>query len=144
MTNFIVEIRPAVSIELRHQICELIEQHGYTVWAQGQRIDNSVCDINFETTKGERKMLIKVVHCKKEPYDIYIGRNSKWGNPFVIGLDGDREEVISKYEMHVMKNPKLINALPELIGKTLGCWCKPEACHGDILKIMVEDELWLK
>ena len=40
---------------------------------------------------------IKVVHCKKEPYDIYIGRPSKWGNPFSIGKDGTREEVIEKY-----------------------------------------------
>ena len=88
--------------------------------------------------------MLKVVHCKKEPYDIYIGRPSKWGNPFSIGKDGSREEVISKYESYIMNNPDLIQALPELKDKTLGCWCKPKACHGDILKIMVEDELWLK
>lgn len=89
-------------------------------------------------------MPIKVVHCKKEAYDIYIGRPSKWGNLFTIGKDGTREEVISKYEAYIMNRPDLIQALPELIGKTLGCWCKPKACHGDILKIMVEDEIWLK
>jgi hypothetical protein len=88
--------------------------------------------------------MLKVVHCKKEPFDVYIGRGSKWGNPFIIGKDGTREEVISKYEMHIMEHPTLINELPELIGKTLGCWCKPKACHGDILVIMVEDEIWLK
>lgn len=85
--------------------------------------------------------MIRVVHCKKEPYDIYIGRPSKWGNPFSVGT---REERISKYEAYIMSRPDLIQALPELVGKTLGCWCKPKACHGDILKIMVEDELWLK
>lgn len=88
--------------------------------------------------------MIKVVHCKKEPFDIYIGRGSKWGNPFIIGRDGTREDVISKYEAYIMSRPDLIQALPELINKTLGCWCAPKACHGDILKIMVEDELWLK
>ena len=87
---------------------------------------------------------MKVVHCKKEPYDIYIGRGSKWGNPFIIGKHGNRDEVISKYEMYIMQRRELIDCLPELIGKTLGCWCKPLACHGDILKTMVEDELWLK
>lgn len=87
---------------------------------------------------------IRVVHCKKESYDIYIGRGSKWGNPFPIGPNATREEVISKYEMHIMSRPDLIAALPELIGKILGCWCKPKACHGDILVRMVEDELWLK
>ena len=88
--------------------------------------------------------MTKVVHCKKKSYDVYIGRGSKWGNPFVIGKDGTRDEVISKYEMHIMSSESLVNSLPELVDKTLGCWCKPKACHGDILKIMVEDELWLK
>jgi len=88
--------------------------------------------------------MVKVVHCKKEPFDIYIGRGSKWGNPFKIGKDGNRDEVISKYESHIMNRPDLIEALPELIDKVLGCWCKPRACHGDILAIMVEDEIWLK
>jgi len=88
--------------------------------------------------------MTKVVHCKKEPYDIYIGRPSKWGNPFSIGKDGTREDVISKYEIYIMSRPDLISSLPELRGKTLGCWCKPKTCHGDILVIMVEDEIWLK
>ena len=87
---------------------------------------------------------VKVVHCKKEPYDVYIGRPSKWGNPFVIGRDGSREEVVSKYEAYIMNNPELIDDLPELVGKVLGCWCHPLQCHGDILVRMVEDEIWLK
>jgi hypothetical protein len=88
--------------------------------------------------------MTKVVNCKKEKYDIYIGRPSKWGNPFVIGKDGNRDEVISKYEMYIMNNPSLIDALPELVGKVLGCWCKPLTCHGDILVRMVEDRIWEK
>lgn len=92
----------------------------------------------------KNKCETKVVHCKKEPFDIYIGRPSKWGNPFKIGRDGTREEVISKYEAYIMTQPKLIEALSELEGKVLGCYCKPLACHGDILKIMIESELWLK
>lgn len=73
---------------------------------------------------------MKVVHCKKEAYDVYIGRPSKWGNPFSIGTDGTREEVVRKYREWV-----LTQELPfhELKGKTLGCWCAPRACHGDIL-----------
>lgn len=73
---------------------------------------------------------MKVVHCKKEPYDVYIGRPSKWGNPFVVGRDGDRTEVIEKYKTWLYTHP-----LPyeELRGKILGCWCSPHPCHGDIL-----------
>lgn len=74
-----------------------------------------------------------VVHCKKEPYDVYIGRPSKWGNPFVIGRDGTREEVIEKYRHYILHNPRLLADLSELKGKVLGCWCAPKPCHGDVL-----------
>jgi hypothetical protein len=77
--------------------------------------------------------MTKVVHCKKEPYDVYIGRPSKWGNPFEIGRDGTREEVIEKYREYILSKPELLKDLSELKGKILGCWCKPKACHGDVL-----------
>lgn len=74
-----------------------------------------------------------VVHCKRAKHDVYIGRPSKWGNPFQIGKDGDRETVIRKYREWVVTQPHLMAALPELRGKVLGCWCAPQACHGDVL-----------
>lgn len=83
----------------------------------------------------------QVVHCKKKPYDVYIGRPSKWSNPFVIGGDGTREDVIQKYEEWVRQQPHLIAALPELKGKVLGCWCAPKRCHGEVLlKLLGEIE----
>jgi len=81
----------------------------------------------------------RVVHCKKEKYDIYIGRPSKWGNPFSIGKDGTREEVIQKYKEWISQQPELLADLPSLKGKVLGCWCKPQACHGDILAKLTEE-----
>ena len=75
----------------------------------------------------------KVVHCKRERYDVYIGRPGKWGNPFQIGRDGTREQVIARYERWIATQPELLAALPELAGKTLGCWCAPKVCHGDVL-----------
>ncbi len=86
-----------------------------------------------------------VVHCLYEQYDVYIGRwhprvpvHSKWANPFRIGKDGDRNEVIDKYHAYLLKNKELMASLHELDGKVLGCWCKsperPETpCHGDVL-----------
>lgn len=76
-----------------------------------------------------------VVHCKKSHYDIYIGRPSKWGNPFSIGKDGTRNEVIQKYEKWIWQQDDLISAIKngELHDKILGCWCAPLPCHGDIL-----------
>ena len=78
-------------------------------------------------------MLTKVVHCKKQHFDVYIGRPSKWGNPFTIGKDGTRKEVIAKYRKWILTQPELLRHLEELRGKTLGCWCSPLACHGDVL-----------
>lgn len=78
-------------------------------------------------------MTTRVVHCKKERYDVYIGRPSQWGNPYVIGRDGTREQVIEQYRQYLFNSPALIKALPSLRGKRLGCWCHPQACHGDVL-----------
>lgn len=64
---------------------------------------------------------------------VYIGRPSKWGNPFVIGVDGSRGEVISKYAQYLRSSPSLLSDLHELKGRDLVCFCKPKACHGDIL-----------
>jgi len=80
-----------------------------------------------------------VVHCKKKPYDIYIGRPSKWGNPFVIGKDGTRDEVIKKYHTWLLTQPDLLAELPTLKGKVLGCYCAPAACHGDILSELAKN-----
>lgn len=77
--------------------------------------------------------MTKVVHCKQQFYDVYIGRPSKWGNPFSIGPDGTRQEVIEKYRTWLLNNEELLLQIMELDGKTLGCWCKPKACHGDVL-----------
>lgn len=74
-----------------------------------------------------------VVHCKKNQYDVYIGRPSKWGNPFVIGKDGNRDDVVRKYEEWIKGQPELLADLFSLKGKVLACWCSPAACHGDVL-----------
>ena len=52
------------------------------------------------------------------PADVYIGRGSKWGNPFKIGEHGDRAAVIAQYARHIQTRPDLLASLPELRGKT--------------------------
>ena len=76
---------------------------------------------------------MRVVHCKKAKFDVYIGRPSIWGNPFVIGKDGTREEVIELYREYVLGNKFLMARIGDLKGKVLGCWCAPLSCHGDVL-----------
>lgn len=77
--------------------------------------------------------MTRVVHMYKEPYDVRIDRHTIWGNPFIIGKDGTRFMVIEKYRAWIQTQPHLLARLPELKGKTLGCWCKPGMCHGDVL-----------
>lgn len=65
---------------------------------------------------------------------VYIGRGSAFGNPFVIGRDGDRDAVCDKYKEMVASNAVLRAKIKsELRGKDLVCFCAPKRCHGDLL-----------
>lgn len=95
----------------------------------------------------------RVVHCKKEPFDVLIDRTTIYGNPFAIGKDGDRTLVCEKYgrwleewllygnEIQIGKfnNRVVCESLKSLRGKILGCWCKPQQCHGDTLVKLIEE-----
>jgi hypothetical protein len=104
-------------------------------------------------------MMTTVVHCKKEKYDIYIGRrrgtNEHFGNPF-SHLDSpgtyrvkDRAAAIHYHMMwlrgHDLKDYKqeqrlwILDNLELLRDKVLGCWCKPKDCHGDNYVILLEE-----
>ena len=87
-----------------------------------------------------------VVNRRKEAYDVYIGRGSKWGNPFshlpssaAQFKVASRDEAIRRYRLWILTQPSLLNALGELKGKRLGCYCKPLPCQGDILKELADD-----
>jgi len=82
----------------------------------------------------------RVVHKNKSSYDVYIGRPSKWGNPFAhfpgtlaVYQVKTRDEAIASYRAWILNQPELLAQLGELRGKTLGCWCSPLPCHGDVL-----------
>jgi hypothetical protein len=79
----------------------------------------------------------KVVHCKRQPFDVYIGRPSIFGNPFEVGKDGSREDVIQKYKEYfyakIEDNEQFKRAVLKLKGKVLGCWCYPKDCHARII-----------
>lgn len=80
------------------------------------------------------------VNLKREGYDVYIGRGSKWGNPFAMKnySDAERVRVCEEYETYFWTTD-LPNQLHELKGKRLGCYCKPKQCHGDFLAKLVND-----
>jgi hypothetical protein len=77
-----------------------------------------------------------VVNKNTEPFDVYIGRGSIFGNPYEIGVDGTREQVIARYEKwfnFLLRDSAFLEELKKLAGKRLGCFCKPQQCHGEII-----------
>lgn len=90
----------------------------------------------------------RVVHVGKDDFDVWVARGSKWGNPFKIGPDGTREEVIEKYKAWIVRGDgrHLLKDLGELEGRTIGCFCAPPGgvaehdplvCHGQVLLKLV-------
>jgi hypothetical protein len=83
---------------------------------------------------------------------VRISRPSRWGNPFPVGPDGDRGEVLARYRAWLdgegtetlaagkttVSRAWVLEHLPDLAGKVLACWCAPEPCHGDVLADRVE------
>ena len=87
--------------------------------------------INLKITKVSNKDM-------GDSYDVYIGRGTLWGNPYQMGKEGTREEVIAKFaydfDRRFLKlSDKFDENIEKLRGKTLGCHCKPAACHGDVI-----------
>jgi hypothetical protein len=80
--------------------------------------------------------MAKVVR-KWSPGSVYVGRPSIFGNPFVIGKDGSRAEVIEKYRVwfnaKVQTDLNFAKAVQQLKGQDLACWCAPQACHADVI-----------
>ncbi len=82
-----------------------------------------------------------VVNVHDSDYDVFIGRPSAWGNPFVAGRDGTREECIRKYREWIQTQPHLLSRLRDLRGKRLGCFCAPQPCHGNVLVDLADSEV---
>lgn len=73
---------------------------------------------------------------------VYIGRGSRWGNPFVMRHEGERDLVCEQYRQHLWKQVQegvvALTDLAQLHGKDLVCFCAPKRCHGDILEQAAE------
>jgi hypothetical protein len=95
----------------------------------------------------------RVIHWRdreKAPGVVYVGRavprlgltGSPFANPFKIGPDGGRSDVIQRYRSWILGRPDLLGRLHELRGRPLACWCAPEACHADVIAALVDaDEI---
>lgn len=85
-----------------------------------------------------RKTIVVNRHYKSS--NVYIGRGSKFGNPYMLGIHGSREAVIARHKKDFDNDPELQEAVwNELRGKILGCFCKPLPCHGDTYVEYIEE-----
>lgn len=75
-----------------------------------------------------------------EPYDVYVGRPTIWGNQFYISSTMTRRGALDAYREFLSRQPGVVErAQRELRGKTLACWCAPAPCHADILMKIAND-----
>lgn len=88
-----------------------------------------------------------VVHCRKEPFDIYIGRPGKWGNPFSHLPNSaaqfrvaTRDDAVKAFRKWILTQSELLKDVVKLKGQVLGCWCKPKSCHGDVLAELANED----
>ncbi len=141
--------------------CAKEKDCGYTVYSsENEAVERSTHAILFEdrecyknlraslkelakpTRVVQLELTLVVNKDRGDAYDTYIGRGTKWGNPYQIGQDGDRDEVIRKFAydfdrgfLKVFENfDKNISSIK---GKVIACHCKPYACHGDVIAAYV-------
>ena len=96
---------------------------------------------------------LKTVHTQewlKDPINCYIGRkniyygiDSIWGNPYRISQSMNRYTCVDKYKNYLLNNQQLMQRLPELFGKNLGCWCEPELCQGHAIIDIIKEKFLL-
>jgi hypothetical protein len=89
---------------------------------------------------NQRTDLHTIKWAEDNGYYVRCDRFSEWGNPFEMGKDGDRDDVCNNYNEHYFPfKPSLLSKIKTLKGKALGCWCAPERCHCDTLKMFADE-----
>ena len=111
------------------------------VWSESElrmRAEVEAGRVIVASLRGEHRNLVGWAEASGRY--VRIDRRTEWGNPFEMPADGDRATVIANYRDHYLPHkPTLLANLHALVGKVLGCWCAPEACHGDVLKARAEE-----
>jgi hypothetical protein len=98
--------------------------------------------VRHQERKSEPTMQTVVVNIYKEQFDVYIGRAGRgqdgyFGNPFRIGCGMSREDAVQRFQRYfidrIEKDSEFKWRVLAVKGKRLGCFCKPKACHGDVI-----------
>lgn len=133
--------KPRSTRELREAVRAYLDEQGWTPFERERR--RWVEEYGYPTLANRTTDTHLIAWAKFSGRHVYIGRGSQWGNPFEIGKDGDRAYVIDSYCLHYLpRKPSLLEALPDLDGKVLECYCVPERCHGEVFIETLKREAW--
>lgn len=108
-------------------------------WTASQRERRSQVEAGRSVLANLRTDKALISWAGEEGLYVRIDRRTCWGNPHIVGEDGDRDTVIEMFRSEVCQQGDLLARLDELRGKVLGCWCHPEPCHGGVLLELVEE-----
>lgn len=121
---------------------ECIERSTHAVLFEDRECYAEIRSILVSSRKPCRVVPLNLTHVvnkdRGEPYDVYVGRGTIWGNPYQIGVDGDRDEVIRRFAYDFQRgflkaSEDFEKNISKLKGKVIACHCKPAACHGDVI-----------
>ena len=94
--------------------------------------------------RGRLPKIMTVVNLYKSNYDVYIGRPTLFGNPYIVGKHGERGQCVEFFKEYfyarLASDAEFREAVDSLRGKVLGCYCKPQACHGDVIEEYLASE----
>ncbi|WP_280479065.1 DUF4326 domain-containing protein [Nocardia asiatica] len=94
--------------------------------------------VSMRAASGHRHL---IEWARRDHLFVPVDRTSDWGNPFVLGRDGNRDDVLRAHARHLADRPGLRARLRrgELAARVLGCWCAPKPCHGHTLAALSLD-----
>ena len=103
-------------------------------WTANERDRRSLVEKGFSVVANQSKDKSLIAWAHSQGLAVKVDRSSKYGNPFILDQDGDRDEVCDKYEKSYLPiKPSILNDVERLKGKVLICHCYPLRCHGDCL-----------
>ena len=111
-------------------------------WRQDERDRQAEVESGLTVVANAASDKNLIARAERTRLAVRIDRSTRYGNPFVLNEDGDRDEVCDSYERHyLVRKPSITERIDsgELTGKVLVCHCYPERCHGDCLAAQVND-----
>jgi len=109
-------------------------------WKEDERGRKERCEGGATVVANASRDKNLIAWAEREGLAVRVDRGTRYGNPFILGEDGDRDEVCDAYRIHYLPHkPSIAERAGELVGKVLVCHCYPERCHAEYLVKLAKD-----